>query len=210
MKRIRKWLAFTIAFVMLVNTSYVQSLPVFATELQTDSQSSVGTDSDSVESVSEDTGNLEDQEDEVISESTEEGNQPEAGPEISDPEESQEASEDSTEGTSEEAEGASEKESTESSNEDMTDTESVREESADQSDDTKADTESVTDSAAAASEKEEDAVIPNVRTQYEAQGAGLTVTAELSDPEAVPDDAELIVEELESPVSWTCSDFQRE
>ena len=38
MKRIRKWLAFTIAFVMLVNTSYVQSLPVFATELQTDSQ----------------------------------------------------------------------------------------------------------------------------------------------------------------------------
>ena len=34
MKRIRKWLAFTIAFVMLVNTSYVQSLPVFATELQ--------------------------------------------------------------------------------------------------------------------------------------------------------------------------------
>ena len=198
MKRIRKWLAFTIAFVMLVNTSYVQSLPVFATELQTDSQPSVETDSDSVESesVSEETG---DPEDEVISESTEEGDQPEAGPEISDQEESQEASGDSTEGTSEEAEGASEKESTESSDEDMTDTESVREESADQSGDTKADTESVTDSAAAASEKEEDAVIPNVRTQYEAQGAGLTVTAELSDPEAVPDDAELIVEELESP-----------
>ena len=36
MKRIRKWLAFTIAFVMLVNTSYVQSLPVFATEFTED------------------------------------------------------------------------------------------------------------------------------------------------------------------------------
>ena len=66
MKRIRKWLAFTIAFVMLVNTSYVQSLPVFATELQTDSQPSAELNSDSVESVSEDTGNLEE---EAISES---------------------------------------------------------------------------------------------------------------------------------------------
>ena len=172
MKRIRKVLAFTIASVMLVNTSYVQSLPVFATELQNESQPTVETDSDSAGSVSE-TGSPEN---EVTSESPDKGNQPEGEPGTSDSEDVRETSEDSSEDSVEESsqgteqavsadsEESSEKEYGESSDGDKAGTDSVPEESGAAKTDT--------DSAAAASEKEEDTVIPNVRTRYEVQGTG--------------------------------------
>jgi len=268
MKRIRKVLAFTIASVMLVNTSYVQSSPVFATELQNESQPTEEMDSDSARSVSE-TGSPENEvtsespdkgnqpeaepgtsnsggvrdtsedsseessqgteqavsadsnesqpsaemdsdsagsvsetgtpENEAASESPDKGNQPEAEPGISNSEDVRETSEDSAKGSSQgtkqavpaDSEESSEKEYGESSDDDKAGKDSVPEESGTAKTDT--------DPAAAASEKEEDTFIPNVRTQYKVRGTGLMVTADLSDPEAVPDDAELIVEELESP-----------